>query len=286
MKSKVISFYDYKNVKIPEEVRNWHIRDEEIEKRLETLCRNHPEESHPDTAARGDSVLCQMNGRIVPIYPGQGMFFREDEIVGMKKGETKGDITVLEITRRRPAALSDAVILAERIENVKTVAEYSAYFREKEERERRINALKRTASYIGQEVLKKSEFRMDEEETDRLSVEFGRKMYEAMVKAGIDPTVPEDGVDFLTEEEALARMVEENRARIPQLVLDEYYATEIHPITEEMYQEKYEELKNALKKNDEELLEYAGEIMIRDYIYGSVFSDDLYTYVEQELEDK
>lgn len=297
MKSKVTQLYDMRQVSIPAELRKWRVSEEEVQAQLARIAAAHPMESKPHTVEPGDSVLCRTTGadarwnrEALPFYPGRNMLPEvEAALIGMQVGETReaGDktLTVLEITRRRPAPLTDALIAEEGIENVSTIAQYEDWWRALTEQDRKRTAIQRLIFAIQQEMIQNSVFACDEEELNGIAREMAQKQYAAMVKAGIDPTVPDEGVDFLTEEEALKRIARENRMRLLGCVLNEYYATVLYPITREEYNASIVELGRSMNKNREELIAYAGEFLVDDYVYNQVFSREVSRFAETLLED-
>ena len=297
MKSKIVKLFDMKELEIPSDLLNWHMSNEEIDAELNRLAASHPVETHPNTAETGDSVLCRAvsddpkwNREAMPIYPGRGMLEAtlENAVVGMKVAESKtvGNVTltVLEITRRRPSQINDELIKKGNIDGVETVEQYRAWLRQTTELDRKRTMLNRLAYYLLEEVAKRSEMEIDDEEFDTIAENIAKKQYQAMVNAGIDPTIPEDGVDFLTEEEALAKMAAQNRERLRTCVVNEYYATVVQPISPEDFETAMRAFEQSMGKNHEELIEYAGEILVNDYIYGQVFSKVVSDYAEALME--
>lgn len=297
MKSKIVQLFDLKAVEIPFDLHSWHMSEEEIDADLKRLAVSHPVETHPDTAETGDSVLCRTvsddpkwNREAVPIYPGRGMLDAdlENAVAGMKVTESKtvGNVTftVLEVTRRRPDLITDELIRKENIAGVETVEQYRAWLRQTTEQDRKRNMLNRVVYHLLEEVAKRSEMEIDDEEFDSIAMDMAKKQYQAMLNAGFDPTIPEDGVDFLTEEEALAKMVAQNRERLRTCVVNEYYATVVQPVSPEEFDAAMRAFEQSMGKTHEELIEYAGEILVNDYIYGQVFSRAVSDYAAALME--
>lgn len=297
MKSKVTKLFDMKQVAVPAEMRKWRVSIEELDAQLARLAAAHPVETHPEMVENGDSVLCRTqssdpkwNREAVPFYPGRGMLSaQEDALIGMSLQETKTvdgiEITVLEITRRRPAVLTDELICTEGIEYVETVNQYRTWWREKTEQERKNDAIHRLAYFLHDEIVSYSEYDCDDKELDEMALDIARKQYAAMVNAGIDPTIPEDGVTFLTEEEALAKIAQENRQRLMGCVVNAHYATVVAPMSQEEYDAAMAEFERSMGKTCQELKEYAGETLVNDYIYNQVFAKVAYSFAETLLED-
>lgn len=298
MKTRVVKLYDMQKVTVPEELCKWRVSKEELDAQLARLAAAHPVESKPNTVELGDSVLCctkgddsKWNRDAVPFYPGRGMLpsSLENGLLGMKHGETKTvegiEITVLEITRRRPAILTDEVIAKENIDGVRTLDQYCDWWKERTEQDRKRAALSRVIYAVQNEMVQNSVFECDEEELSSIAHSMAQKQYNAMVKAGIDPTIPDDGVDFLTEEEALEKIAAENRQRLLGCVLNAYYATVLYPMTQAAFDAAMAEFEKSMKKTKAELIEYAGEFLVNDYIYGKVFAEKVAAYAETLLED-
>lgn len=76
----------------------------------------------------------------------------EAALVGMQVGEIRAfvdkTLIILEITRRQPAALTDALILKEGIENVTTIAQYADWWKHSTEQDRRSRALSSIVYYL------------------------------------------------------------------------------------------------------------------------------------------
>lgn len=297
MKSKVIKLADMKSIAVPDEMRKWHVTEMDFQNQLKRLAPMHPVETHPDSVMSGDSVLCaclspdaKWNREYFPVYPGRGMLDArlENAVIGMKPSEQKtiGNVTlkVREITRRVPAEVSDELILAERIDGVQTLEQYRAYWVAATEKERRKNALNQIIHYLQQQVVERSELQCCDEELSEIARQIAKKQYAAMVDAGIDPTIPEDGVDFLTEEQALEKIAMENIGRLKVCIVNEYYATVVEPIGEAEYEKIMTEFEESMQKTRDELTEYAGEFLVADYVYERVFAKALTNYAETLLE--
>ena len=297
MKSTVKKLFDIKQVEVPAQMCAWHVKPDEEEVQLARIAAAHPVELFPDTVETGDSVLCRTESadnawkhQAVPIYPGRGMVLAlENAVLGMKLGEqrTVDGITldVVEIIRRRPGELTDELIRSEGIDGVETVEQYRSWWKTHTEQERKSERIRQIAYFIQETVVANSQFVCDEEELATIGHDMARKQYDAMVASGIDPTIPEDGVDFLTEEEALEKIVRENEPRLKGGVVNAYYATVVQPITDNEFNQAMDQFAQSMGKTREALLEYAGEFLVNDYIYGQVFLKDLFAYAETLLED-
>lgn len=239
MKSTITNLYDYKSASIPEELRRWRIPDAEIQARLDTLSHNHSVETEPDTvealdgvACKGESTVPRWNRPNLQFYPGRKLCSEtmENALIGAKLGETRmvhteeGNITltVTRIVRRRHMPVGDALVQAEHIPGVSTLADFARWYRETNAPERQYNAKMRMAYYLLHQITDRSEYDINETEKKAHVSERVELIYQAYLKAGIDPTIPEEGTDFLTEEQAKEKMYRQFESTFPMAVASEY----------------------------------------------------------------
>lgn len=222
MKSCVTKLYDLSKFQPAEELRRWRVREEEIDGKLSLLARNHAADHDVDTVQLRDSVACRgesgakrWNQPLLLIYPGYGMCDKalEDALVGMKVGESRtvaaaeGDVTltVLRIVRRMPHPVDDELVKLEAIEGVETLADYRRWYRETIEKKNRDEQPQRMAYELLRTIEDGSEYDIDPAEESKAIRERANSFYDAMVASGHDMTIPDEGTDFLTEEQARER---------------------------------------------------------------------------------
>lgn len=244
MKSTITKLYDYKQSVIPEELRRWRAQDEEIQAQLETLSRNHAFEAEAEEVQSGDSVACRgesgaerWNRETLLFYPGRGLCAAELEnaCVGAKTGESRvvrteeGEVTltVKRIVRRSNMPISDGLVKLENIEGVETVEDYRRWFRNQREDFYRQRAIYQMANFLLDEVQKNSVLSIDQEEKSTWLWDRVNSLYEAFMAAGIDPKIPEDGFDFLTEEQAKEKMYRESEPFFDACVVQAFMAEEL-----------------------------------------------------------
>lgn len=225
MKSKVTRLYDHTRAQVPDELRLWRVSEAEIDDTLSALSRTHAREMDVEQVQAGDSVVCagesaagRWNKPVLLLYPGSGLCEKvlEDAAVGMKTGESKtvaageGDVTltVKRIVRREALPIDDALVKLEQVEGVETVEDYRRWYREKTEKWNRDHDMGHLARHLMEEIVKNSEYEIDEAE----ELAWAEKNAEGMRKAdemnGIDPTIPEEGTDFLTEEQVKQKYID------------------------------------------------------------------------------
>ena len=226
MKSKVIQLCDYKTIQIPDHYLSGRIPEEQIDRQLETLSANYAAEQEADTVKSGDSVACRSqssmerwNRPLLLLYPGRGLCEPELEnsCLDAKVGEQRtvelpeGEIilTVRRIVRRVNRPVDDELIKSEGIPGVETVEAYRRWYCDKTEKELKAEAVRRSSDYLIQEMISKSRYSIDEAERDEWCRDEANRQYDAMTAAGIDMTIPEEGTDFLTEEQARRKIYEE-----------------------------------------------------------------------------
>ena len=238
MKSTITQLYDYKQSVIPAELCRWHASEEEIREQLKTLSRNHAFEAEVEEVQSGDSVACRgespaarWNRETLLVYPGRGLMpAMEEAILGAKVGERRsleteeGPVTlaVKRIVRRSNMPIGDELVRLEGIEGVETVADYERWFRAQREDFYRQRARYQCAKFLLDEIQEKSTLSIDQEEKDAWMKERIDCLYNALVAAGMDPTIPEEGFDFLTEEQAKTKMYKEEEWAFDEYVVQTY----------------------------------------------------------------
>ncbi len=244
MKSTITQLYDYKQSVIPAEMRLWRVKDEEVRERLETLSRNHALEAEAEKVQNGDSVACRgesqaarWNRETLLFYPGRGLCAPELEnaCVGAKVGESRtvqtaeGEVTltVKRIIRRSNMPIGDELVKLEGIEGVETVADYDRWYREDKSVSYRQRALRQSANFLLDEIQEKSKLSIDQEEKDAWMWERINMIYNSLIAAGIDPKIPQEGFDFLTEEQAKEKMFKEQEWTFTAYVVQAYMAEKL-----------------------------------------------------------
>lgn len=244
MKSTITRLYDYTQTAIPEELCHWHIPEEEIDAQLETLSRNHAFEAEADTVQNGDSVACRgeseaerWNRETLLFYPGHGLCdpALEDACLGARVGESRTaqtpegvvTLTVKRIVRRSLMPVGDELVRLENIGGVETAEDYRRWFRAQREDFTRKQALYRCASFLLGEIQSKSDIYIDPQEKDAWLKEWVDSMYDAFLAAGIDPKIPSEGFDFLTEEQAKEKMYKEQERAFDAYVVQSYIAEKL-----------------------------------------------------------
>ncbi len=218
MKSSVVKLFDYLCWDAPAELCRWRIADEEIQARLERLSRDKAYEFEADSVELFDSVSClgasespRWNRRLL-FYPGRKLCeealetallgARRNESVSVETPEGKLTLTVQNIVRRRVVPVGDELVQLLGMEGVGTVEDYFRWYRAQNEPERRSNAKMYIAYQLLKKIAEQSEYCFDEDERREWLDDRMERYYNALLLAGVDPTVPSEGTDFLTEEEA------------------------------------------------------------------------------------
>ncbi len=234
MNTKVTKLFDVALIPTPEDIPDWHVDGAAVDALLATLALQRSTETDAGEVKAGDTVFCKARGtledRTVLIYPGRNMpgaEAAEAALLGHAPGDTVETqiggaavaLTVEKIIRRAPAAIDDKLIKAEGIEGVDTVEAYRAYIKNKTEEQNRSLSAKHLSARLREELIARSEYDLDEAEREAWTENAAReliKMYEA---EGIDPHVPEDGTDFLTDEQVLVLFREQLRPQFLALAM-------------------------------------------------------------------
>lgn len=303
MKSTITKMYDYKLAEIPAEQRLWRIKDEEIAQKLEVLSSNHAYETEPETVEKFDSVACggksavpRWNRSSLRFYPGRGLCDAaiENALIGAKVGESRtvqteeGEITltVTRVIRRQRMPVGDALVKAEGIEGVETPADYYRWYREQNEPERRTNATLLMAYQLIKKIAGKSEFSIDEAEKRTWLNERVDAIYNAMLAAGIDPTIPEEGFDFLTEEQAKAKIYQNFEPLFNNYVTCGYLVETLAGVDAETFCEQgLAKLAAEHNMTADELLKSNGKSICYDKLLQDKALELLAAYTAQFLEE-
>ncbi len=228
MKSKVVKLFDPSNIEIPQELKGWRIGEEEADKLLDALAQEYYTEFEADAAAEGDSVFCRaaagsaLADRTVIIYPGRGMPCAEEaekKAAGLRKGDKftavlggmPVELTVEKIVRRLPSKIDDELICSLGIDGITTPGEYRAYAKQQREEENRTLSARELSAYMLDAAVEGSEYEIDPAEEEAWLNENAKMMFEYSLSDGIDPRIPDEGFDFLTDEEAIEKIKEEIR---------------------------------------------------------------------------
>lgn len=301
MKSTITQLYDYKQSVIPAELRRWHAAEEEIREQLKTLSRNHAFEAEVEEVQSGDSVACRgestaarWDRKTLLFYPGHGLMpVLEEALLGAKAGESRTvetaegpvKLTVKRIVRRRNMPVGDVLVRLEGIEGVETVADYERWFREQREDFYRQRARYQCAKFLLDEIQEKSTLSIDQEEKDAWMKERIDCLYDAMVAAGMDPTIPSEGFDFLTEEQAKEKMYREQEWAFTACVVQSYMAEKLSGVSmEDITREGLEKLAAENSTTVEQLRATSCEAMIQGKFALEKAMELLGEYTEQFLE--
>jgi len=222
--------FDYKEATIPEELIRWHVTEEEIDEALVLLGRDHATQNPVEQAAEGDSLRCRdSQGRTVLLYPGRklpgaleteqaALGHRAGESFSCRLGETEVTLRIEEILRLEPYPLGDDLVKLAGIEGVETAADYRSWFLRETEPKKREDALKKITRYLWEALSERSQIEIDQTEQDYWCGIRAKGAYDSMVKNGCDPHIPEEGTEFLSDEEALAKLVREQQPEYRKFV--------------------------------------------------------------------
>lgn len=301
MKSQVIQLCDYKTIQIPEEYLSGKIPEEQIDRQLETLSANYAVDTDADVAQTGDSIACRgesdipkWNRSLLLFYPGRGLCEPEleDACLGAAVNETRTvslpegsvTLTVLCIVRRVRRPIDDALVRLEGIEGVTTVEEYRRWYRETTERELRTQAAGRAVSYLIQEMVKRSRYDINEAERDEWCWDEANRQYDAMTAAGIDLTIPTEGTEFLTEEQARHQIYEEYAAGFPNYLAGVGLLEREGLNVDEVFQAELGRLAEDTKMTVEDMTTQAGKPRLYETIVGRRVQELIGAYVAERME--
>lgn len=305
MKSKVSKLYEYTRADAPDGLCLWRVTDEALEAHLTTLSHSHALENDVPQVQAGDSVVCRgesavgrWNKPVLLFYPGSGLCEKviEDALVGMKPGESRtvsaseGDaaLTVIRIVRREPHPVNDGLVKLEAVEGVETLADYRRWYRETTEKADRRRNLSYLARRILEVIAERSEYETDEAEETAWVTELAKYAREADEQRGIDPTVPDEGTEFLNEEQVQEKYFKLAKPRFRSYLAD---LAVVERLSGRDLEEVYEaELAHMAEKyyggiSVEELRKQAPESMMRMNVFFSKAEELLRIDCEKLMED-
>lgn len=256
MKSRITECFDYRTLKVDDELRKWKIPDSEIEAEMENLARDHSGETEvTDGAQEGDCVSCvcteasdaNWKGRTVLLYPGRDLEGAE-EAEKLCPGKCPGDVFSCEIRdvrvtlevkrviRRKKVTVGPEFFAILNLPGVSTGEDFARWYHEQHDEERRQKASYGIVSFWMQEMAKRSSFDIDEEEKRNWCRVRGEKMYVSMLAAGYDMRKEENDGQPMTEEEAIEKAsAQQEMYFIPYLLYEYFSEKDGFTISEEEY---------------------------------------------------
>ncbi|MCI9337167.1 MAG: hypothetical protein HFH93_06455 [Lachnospiraceae bacterium] len=305
MESTVKNLYDYLSSEVPLELRKWHVTEEETEEALALLGRDHASRNQVESAQEGDALLCRDAGdRMVPLYPGRrlpGAEEAEKSCVGRRVGDKfvcrLGDrevsLRVEEILRLEFHPVNDELIRLAGIPGVSTVAEYRIWYAGENGPKKRERAARMIAREFLEAVEEKTELSIDPEEQAAWCGVRGKMIYDAMVREGCDPHIPEEGTELLDDEEALARIVRQQKRFYRRFVISRHMARQGGcEYTREQFRKDVEKhlavYGEEMKEMGYDLAEVSSEasfLMRMESAYDNYVAELLIKAAEQFLED-
>ena len=306
MKSRVISYYDYRKLEIPEELTRWHISDEEIWKELEFQSGDHAvEKPAEDVVKNGDSVRCvcvkaskeEWKGRTVFLYPGRslpGAEAAEAEILGKVSGESfccgfgevQTELLVQEILRMEKLPLGDELVKKLELPGVSTVEEYFCWYRKENNDERKTKAGYGIISYWLRESAAQSEFEIDEEEKRAWCLKRAKLQFDALLAAGIDTRIPTEGLEILTDEQAIDKIAKKEEDNFVTFLLFEYLCRlDGYVVTENVFEEDVAKIAAERGMSFEEAMKQAELSIYQEVKYKEHLFLEMSKAAQAELED-
>lgn len=233
LKSKVISYAQYKDLDLDQLIPPFEYETEKLEKDVSTLLKKHAEMVDADSVEEYDFVtlscksdMPRFNKSNITLRVGKGLFNRELEkaLIGIHKGENKQivvgganvQVDITKITRAIEPSLNDETVASWNIKGVKTVAQ----LKNKLKTDQRLTFIEDYSESITSEIMtvinEQSQFDLNEEDI-AASKEEGRKMLWSMLDGcGVN-------ADTATDEEVTAvsgMTLEENITHMENMFVD------------------------------------------------------------------
>ena len=295
---KIVKLGEYKGLKL--EVIAPVVPDDEIESRIKATLSMNPEKTPVEGRAveNGDIVNIDFEGKLdgvafdggtfkgYDLTIGSGSFIPgfEEQVIGMKKGETKDlditfpdpydinpdlagkatvfTVTLNEIYKETPAELTDAWVERVTMGQQKTVAEYREAIKTEIEKYKKDNSDTEAQIAAMEQVIENSEFELSEEGINKEYTDM-KAEYEKMATAyGMDIKQFAE-LNNMTEEKFDDKLKENAKNRAKQkLIIDEIFKKEKMSLEDADYADLEEQ--TGMAKND--LYLQHGQAMIDDYV--------------------
>lgn len=303
MKSTITKLYDRSQYQPGDQLRRWRVSQQQIQAKLDKLCADHAGEMDVEIVCAGDSVACRgesqsplWNRPLLLFYPGHGLCDKalEDAILGMTVGESKTvstagirvTLTVTRIVRRVPSPLTDELVRLEKMEGVDTVEAYKTWYRKTTEEANREQALHAVIKDILRTITENSEVSIDPEEESAWCKAAGDYDYDRDVRAGDDPTIPEEGIEFLTEEQARQKYYEEMKPYFRAYAVNWYLLETLWQADPEtICRDGIREMAENSGMTVEKLMETTEPCLLRELMVRCAVQDRLAAEAEKYLED-
>ncbi len=305
MKSKVVSLWDYTQYRLPEELTKWRVQDEEIRQKLEAISKSHAQELEGEVVQIGDSISChgesatsRWNKENLLFFPGRNLTdpVLENACLGCRVGDTvtvsipDGEVklAVRRILRRQPMPISDALVSLENIDGVRTLDDYTCWYRETTESERRTQLLRSAAGQLQNLLLQNSQMEIDQEEAR----EFCQDMVNAQFKTmgGMDNmnlVLLDEDVLNPTEAGVKKKLLEMRLESYPAYVLCTHIVEKLAGLdAQQICAEGWKTIleMNQELKTKEDVRAYAGTSLPKEFAIQNAASQFLRSYVEQFME--
>lgn len=178
MNGYVSKLFDIDSLTIPKEMLETNVDEQRIDDEVKQLSRRYADEMPADSVENGDIVYCiadkesYPDNRTIILYPGADLPGAE-EISSAAVGKIHGckitaplagrtvNIKIVNILRRIPAEVNDALIKKMGIEGVETLSEYRNYLYNKIASEMRMENEKAIMRYYMEQLEQNSEYAYD-----------------------------------------------------------------------------------------------------------------------------
>ena len=286
--STIKKLYDFSTqLDVPAEMRAWRVTDEDISRYLCAVSGDHASLKRVDAVSEGDTVKCiclsgeeKYRSRTVLLYPGRkliGAISAEEAVVGLSEktefetelSGTPAILRISEIWRLTPMPIDDELAKVEGTDTIQQLTErYIADYQPK----KRLESQKKIAALIMRKMNSESEYDISTEEETEWTTRRGKYIYNMMIANGEDPHIPDEGFALLTDEEALARLVEKNKPDFRRFVLERYIASlSGFSYTREIF----------LKEIDEFCTQHSEELKAAGRIREDLITDDSFSFSEE-----
>ena len=287
MNGQVSRLYDLDSIAIPDEMQETHVREQNVEERVQALHMSMAKAIDVSCVEQGDVVFCTPDsisypdGRTILLYTGtplRGAIEAAHAAVGGKAGDVldaelngrKAKLTICRIVRREPAEVNDELIAGLGIADVTTVEAYRNYVAGQIRTDQQMENKKKITRYILDTMIARSTFVYDEEEIN------------AEVQANLEETMAEyaaEGLSVTPQEIFDNAILQEKQMWLAKALCRQYDV----PIDEAAIEEQVDQMIEVMQMTGEEIPERAE---LADAFREGEFMNGMFALIDKVIREK
>lgn len=230
MKSIVNKLADLELFRIPEELKDSSVSEEEVTSSLEALSKKNAQTVSLPAYEEGCTVVCDDAGSALLLFPALGMPGMEEaekaakaaalgDVLTVTVGGKEKTVTVKEFLINCPVEISDKLAEVAGIEGVTTLEELKANIIATTAEKKKVHNVSEISRAYMAYLNESSEVSIDEEEQEAFAAEKAVIIYKGNLEFGFDMRITEEG-EMITEEEAIERLKPECRQQFTAMLIN------------------------------------------------------------------